>query len=122
MDLLDSVFELGASFFVALFSTIAWCLWQRRNKLRECQPTWTLQDIGRRAKELVVEFFEIHQQPPNPVHRAPHVKWSPPVEGGYKANFDVAFFDNSELAGLGLVVRDSSGNIMGVLSQKISRP
>ena len=122
MDLLDSVFELGASFSVALFSTIAWCLWQRRNKLRERQPTWTLQEIGRRANELVVEFFEIHQQPPNPMHQAPHVKWSPPVESGYKANFDAAFFDNSELAGLGVVVRDSFGNIMGASSQKISRP
>ena len=122
MDLLYSVFELGASFSVALFSTIAWCLWQRRNKLRERQPTWPRQEIGRRAKELVVEFFEIHQQPPNPVHRAPRVKWSPPAEGGYKANFDATFFDNSELAMLGVVVWDSSGNIMGALSQKISRP
>ena len=68
MDLLNSVFELGASFSVALFSTIAWCLWQRQNKLHECQPTWPLQEIGRRAKELVVEFFEVHQQTPNPVH------------------------------------------------------
>ena len=122
VDLLDSVFKLGTSFSVALFSTIAWCLWQRRIKLRECQPTWPRQEIGRRAKELVVEFFEIHQQPPNPVHRAPRVKWSPPAEGGYKANFDATFFDNSELAVLGVVVRDSSGNIMGALSQKISRP
>ena len=68
-----------------------------------------------------MEFFEIHQQPPNPVHRAPRVRWSPPAKGGYKANFDAAFFDNSELAGLGVVVRVSSCNIMGVLSQKISR-
>ena len=73
VDLLDSVFKLGTSFSVALFSTIAWCLWQRRNKLHERQPTWPRQEIGRRAKELVVEFFEIHQQPPNPVHRAPRV-------------------------------------------------
>ena len=56
------------------------------------------------------------------MHHAPRVKWSPPAMGGYKANFDVAFFYNSELAGLGVVVRDNSGNIMGVLSQKISRP
>lgn len=42
--------------------------------------------------------------------------------GGYKANFDADFFDNSELAGLGVVVRDSSSNIIRVLSQKIARP
>ena len=39
MDLLDFVFKLGASFSVALFSTIAWCLWQRRNKLCQRQST-----------------------------------------------------------------------------------
>lgn len=122
VDLLDSVFDLGASFSVALFSTTAWCLWQRRNKLRERQPTWPLQEIGRRAKELVVEFFEVHQQTPNSVQRAPCVKWSPPAEGGYKANFDAAFFENSEMAGLGVVIRDSSGNVMGALSQKITKP
>ena len=69
-----------------------------------------------------MDFFEVHQQTPNPVHRAPYVKWSPPAEGGYKANFDAAFFENSEMVGLGVVVRDSSGNIMGALSQKIPRP
>lgn len=52
----------------------------------------------------------------------PCVKWSPPPVGLYKANFDAALFDNSELARIGAVVRDSSGNIMGALSQKISRP
>ena len=69
-----------------------------------------------------MDFFEIHQQPLNPVHRASCVKWSPPAESGYKANFDAAFFYNSELAGLGVVIQDSYGNIMGALSQKISRP
>ena len=69
-----------------------------------------------------MEFFEVHWQPPNPVHQAPCVKWSPLAKGGYKANFDVAFFDNSEMVGFGVVVQDSSGNIMGALSQKIPRP
>ncbi|XP_030939695.1 uncharacterized protein LOC115964547 [Quercus lobata] len=58
----------------------------------------------------------------NPVCHSPCVKWSPPAEGGYKANFDAAFFENSELAGIGVVVRDSSGNVMGALSQKIPKP
>ncbi|XP_030924737.1 uncharacterized protein LOC115951725 [Quercus lobata] len=58
----------------------------------------------------------------NLVRHAPRVKWSPPAEGGYKANFDAAFFESSELAGIGVVVRDSSGNVMGALSQKIPRP
>lgn len=42
--------------------------------------------------------------------------------GLYKANFDTALFDNSELARLGVVVQESLGNIMGASSKKIARP
>ena len=60
IDLLNFIFEQGSSFSVAFFSTTAWCLWHRRNKLHEHQSTWPLQEISLRAKELVVEFLKIH--------------------------------------------------------------
>ena len=37
---------------MALFSTISWCLWQRRNRLRQ------LKEVGERAIVLVREFFD----------------------------------------------------------------
>lgn len=40
----------------------------------------------------------------------------------YKANFNAALFDNCNLAGLGVVIRDYNGNIIGALSQKIALP
>ena len=43
---------------MALFSTISCCLWQRRNRLRENQPTWPLKEVGERAIVLVREFFD----------------------------------------------------------------
>lgn len=43
---------------MALFSTISWCLWQRRNRLRENQPTWPLKEVGERAIVLVREIFD----------------------------------------------------------------
>ena len=39
-------------------------------------------------------------------------------EDFYKANFDAALFDNSNMAGIGVVIRDCNGNIIGALSQK----
>ena len=83
---------------------------------------WPFHEISCKAKELVVEFLDIHKQPPSPMICAPHVKWSPPPVGMDKANFDAALFDNSDMARLGVVVRDCSGNIMGALSQKIALP
>lgn len=58
MDLLEGVLMQSSSFHIAWFATIAWCLWQRRNRLREHQPTWRLLEVGRRARVLVEEFLE----------------------------------------------------------------
>lgn len=35
---------------------------------------WPFHEISRKAKELVVEFLDIHKQPPSPAIRAPQVK------------------------------------------------
>ena len=75
-----------------------------------------------RAKNLVLEYFEIHKHPPKTQRIAARTHWLPPPEGLYKANFDVAFFGNSGTTGIGVVVRDSKGEIIAALSQKILEP
>ena len=52
------------------------------------------------------------------MHR-PQVRWSSPFGAHYKANFDAAFFEESRSAGVGVVVRDCSRQIIGVLGQNI---
>ena len=64
MDLVEVMLQQGSSFHIALFSTIPWCLWQQRNRLREHQPSWPLHEIGARAKDLVMEYFKVHKQAP----------------------------------------------------------
>ncbi|KAK7824877.1 hypothetical protein CFP56_033938 [Quercus suber] len=44
--------NLGSVFNVVVFTTTAWSLWQRRNKLREQQPTWPLHEINKRVKKM----------------------------------------------------------------------
>ncbi|KAK9993996.1 hypothetical protein SO802_023699 [Lithocarpus litseifolius] len=88
------------------------CLW-----LRERQTSWQLHEIGEKASALVHEFWEVHKQEVrNPVRRPP-VHWSPPPDACYKGNFDTALFDGSDCAGIGVVFRDSSGNVITALSQ-----
>ena len=122
MDLFKAVLEQGSIFTIAFFSTIAWSLWQRWNRHREQQPTWPLHEIGSRAKELVVEFFDIHKQVPSQVARFPRVRWSPPPVGVYKANFDAALFGHYNSARLGVVFRVCTRHMIGALSQKIPLP
>ena len=68
------------------------------------------------AKNLVVEYFEILKHPPKTQRTAVRTRWLPPPEGVYKASFDAAFFGSSGTVGIGVVVRDSKGEIIAALS------
>ena len=81
-DLLDDVMQNSSGYHVALFSTIEWSLWQRRNRLRENQGTWPLHEVGERAKAMVVEFLEANKHISNPGPRLV-ARWSPPPESCY---------------------------------------
>lgn len=47
MDLFEVVLGRGSVFHVAWFSTIAWSLWQRRNIIREKQPSWPISEVSK---------------------------------------------------------------------------
>ncbi|KAK7854117.1 hypothetical protein CFP56_033417 [Quercus suber] len=109
------LFKNGSDFRIALFAMMVGCLWQRQNKLRECQPSWQLHEIGDIAKELVHEFMEELR---GPVQRR-LVCWSPLLVACYKGNFDATLFDGSNCAGIRVVFWDPSGTVIAALSKKI---
>ena len=120
-DLLEEVFSAGPAKKVALFATVAWCIWQRRNRLRENQSTWKLHEIGDNAQRLVDEFWSVNSQEsgaPIPRHR---VRWSPPPEDCFKVNFDATFCEDSGLAGIGVVCRDNFGQVIAALRQNLGQ-
>ncbi|KAK9995539.1 hypothetical protein SO802_020225 [Lithocarpus litseifolius] len=47
--------------------------------------------------------------------------WIPPKLGDFKTNFDDAMFSESDNVGIGIVVRNSVGNIINALSEKIHK-
>ena len=53
LEILETLFSVGSGFRCALFAMIAWCLWERRSRVRECQRTWQLHEVGDRARDLV---------------------------------------------------------------------
>ncbi|XP_030928675.1 uncharacterized protein LOC115954851 [Quercus lobata] len=118
-DLLEAVMLKSSQFRVALFCTTAWSLWQRRNRLREKQPSWNLHELGSQAKAYVVDFLNANYQPSQVSSWRAQVSWSPPTESVYKGNFDAAFFDTSGCTGVGVVFHDFQGQVITALSQKI---
>lgn len=87
-----------------------------KNRVRERQPSWQLHEIGERAKELVLDYFEAHKQEQRGLVRRPHVHWSTPLDVSYKANIDAAIFEGSNCIGIGVVYRDHTGNVIAALS------
>ena len=48
--------------------------------------------------------------------------WRPPKPGSYKVNTDGATFDDIKCCGVGVVIRNEMGEIMGALSKKFGQP
>ena len=48
--------------------------------------------------------------------------WQPPAHQQYKINFDGALFKDENQAGIGVVIRDSKGQVMVSLAQRIPLP
>ena len=50
------------------------------------------------------------------------LRWKPPDFGLYKINFDGVLFADHGSAGLGVVIRDWEGPVIGALSEKVRHP
>ena len=75
--------------------------------------------------DLAQQFLQEFQQP----RRKPVIKqppklsiWKPPDLGSVKTNFDGAIFEELDAAGVGVVVRNSSGELLAALSEIIPLP
>ena len=76
----------------------------------------------RHASDLLKEFHDVHKKVPRLAVCSNDSRWTPLASGLYKINFDGALFEEQACAGLGVVIRDSAGLIIGALSQKIRYP
>ena len=87
--------------------------------MRENQPTWPLYEVGERVVMLVWEFLDLCK--PNALSRGSGVQvcWSRLPKDVFKVNFDAALFENIGSAGIGVAIRDSEGEIIVALSQRI---
>ena len=103
-----------------IFVIIAWSIWNRRNALHFGRSALPVDRICSSAGNFLQEFLasqdtESALPSPSSVQR-----WFPPTSDVCKVNFNAAFFQSSNLAGLGVVVHDSSGVVIGSLSVSIS--
>ena len=101
---------------------MAWMLWNRCNSVRLNRPSQPLENITRVAGNFLQDFLKV-QELEQETSQAPIVHhWCPPPYAKFKANFDAVVFQSSNTAGIGVVIHDFKGEIIGSLSMRIPLP
>ena len=99
----------------------AWGIWNNKNDVRHGGSSKTATVIVNNERRYMEEF---RQAASITVTRreSPQETWMAPPQDWYKVNVDGATFKDSRQCGLGVVVRNDKGEIMGALSKKIRSP
>lgn len=119
LDLVDRLMSRPS--VTELFATMAWFIWTHRNKVRLREKTISLGSIDEAASSFLQQF-KSYREEPRQAKQLRRRKWQPPKPGVYKLNFDGTMFNESNEAGIGIVVRDSSGLVLAAMAEKIWKP
>ena len=71
---------------------------------------------------MLQDFIDAQDPVLVPIRTSSTNRWCPPNPQYYKANFNGAVFKLSNIAGLGMVIRDSRGDILGAMSVCVPLP
>ena len=117
-NLFLSFLQVRDDYRVEIFAISAWLLWNRRNSIHFWRPARPLNQIFTEAAKLLRDFLDALVIVWNSVQP----KWSAPALPRYKANFDGALFKSTNSVGLGVVIRDTNGAVIGALSARVPLP
>lgn len=103
------------------FATLAWSLWNNRNAVRHEEVSRTALQIFKASRAFLKEFQSFCKLPHPPQAHGLSL-WRLAPLGWYKANIDGVVFKELGHCGIGVVVRNDKGQLMGALSKILPYP
>ncbi|XP_028113862.1 uncharacterized protein LOC114311893 [Camellia sinensis] len=101
-----------------LFWVMCWCIWTHRNQVVFNNKAQFAVELAQYAYEYFQEVCTVQTRVRVLQHVPMPIRWSPPAEGLFKANFDRACDVAEGFIGVGVVVRDHTGSVLAAMSAK----
>ncbi|CAL5355830.1 unnamed protein product [Camellia sinensis] len=102
-----------------LFVALCWGLWMRHNQAIFCDTHASAEATVAMVCNLVSDFDQAQQRIQGPLLRDRVVCWCAPAEGWFKVNFDGARFKELQTVGVGVVIRNSMGEVMAAMTEQL---
>lgn len=117
MDMLSCCLKELSSPDVELVFTLAWMLWNSRNKLMWDGKHCSVSDICYRASSMALDFID-YREGANHGQQLVQVgegsQWCPLVLSSYKVSLACSYHQGSQYVGVGILIRDSTGFVVVV--------
>ena len=100
---------------------VAWAVWTNWNKFRVGGVKKSSQQVVYGALDFLAKFQECGCAASGPSTKT-QTSWTPPPHTRYKINVDSVVFVAQKSAGIGVIIRDSDGSVIGACSKKLRFP
>ena len=120
-ELLSWMVEKGVS--LELFAYTAWSVWSQRNKAWMHLQVSPLHQVAKQARAMLAQYQANTQSAEMQVVSSGigGTRWRPLQSALVKVNFDGTVFGNSNMSGIGAVIRNHDGAVRASCAEKLNQ-